>query len=464
MMSDHSRGLGHGVRPLGTVAERKPGPWGDPSGSRMSQRPGPWGLATTSRRPFLLALPEKKEAEKERQKEALRIRNWERTGLEMVLQGALPKAGGTNFPLRYSLFKEEDDDDISVMGSPSEGAYDTESEGGSDSDLDREASAGPYDLTGRSQYLSACEAYGVVPISYFLHHMHDSELTLTHRGLGSQGARALASALISNTSILKLNLSDNWLNDDGAVAIAGMLKENCFITDLDLSDNKLGAKGAKALCSALKENASIRQLRLSGSDLGPQAAKDIADALLVNTKVEVLDLSHNLLDEEAGEKLGPALAENAGIKELNLSWNHLRGMGAVIFTRGVGANTFLRVLDLSYNGFGDPGAAALGEALKVNNVLEELNISNNRISLPGAIRFSSGLRENQTLRILSMGRNPMRNEGCLCILKVIQLNPDSGLEVLDFSDIHLNKDFDELACSMQEAFPRLCIRHGNQPA
>ncbi|XP_068956897.1 leucine-rich repeat-containing protein 74B [Petaurus breviceps papuanus] len=461
------RGFGHGIRPL--RAQRKPGPWGAPSGAMADQRPGPWGLAAASTLPSAIAPVEEEELEQREQNS--RIQKLKKTGLEVVLkvhEDSPPKTPysdlSTNLPLNCSLLQtklEEEEEATSEPGGRPKGAYQKDSERDSDSDLEREVPLGPYDLTGRSQYLSACEAFGVVPISYFLHHMHDPELTLMHRGLGPQGARALASALMSNTSILKLNLSDNWLNEEGAAAIAGMLKENCFIADLDLSDNKLGVKGAKALCAALKENASVRRLRMSGSDLGTQAAKDIADALMVNTKVELLDLSHNLLDEKAGEKLGPALAENVCIKELNLSWNHLRSSGAVIFARGVGANIYLKVLDLSYNGFGDQGAAAMGEALKVNSVLEELNISNNRISLPGALRFSSGLRENRSLRILSMGRNPMRSEGCLGLLRAVQMNPDSGLEVLDFSDIHLNKDFDDLACSMKEGFPRLCIRHGS---
>ncbi|XP_031804887.1 leucine-rich repeat-containing protein 74B isoform X1 [Sarcophilus harrisii] len=365
----------------------------------------------------------------------------------------------THLPLKYFLVQGKEEDPGELRGCQEE-ANESDSEGASDLEEPR----GLFDLSGRSQYLAACEAYGVVPISSFLHHMHDSELMLKHRGLGPQGAQALALALMNNTSIVRLNLSDNWLNEEGTVAIAGMLKENCFIADLDLSDNKVGVKGAKALCAALMENTSVRRLRLSGSDLGTHATKDVADALMVNTKMELLDLSHNLLDEEAGERLGPALAENIGIKELNLSWNHLRGSGAVIFARGIGLNTYLRVLDLSYNGFGDEGAAAMGEALRVNGVLEELNMNNNRISLPGALRFSEGLSENRTLRSLSMGRNPMRSEGCLSILRAVQMNPYSGLMVLDFSDIHLNKDFEDLACSMKEVSPQLCIKHGNPRA
>lgn len=45
-----------------------------------------------------------------------------------------------------------------------------------------------------------------------------------------QGTKALAVPLVTNTSILKLNLRDNWMEGLGGAAIAEMLKENCYIT------------------------------------------------------------------------------------------------------------------------------------------------------------------------------------------------------------------------------------------
>ncbi|MGH0171552.1 UNVERIFIED_CONTAM: hypothetical protein FKN15_061827 [Acipenser sinensis] len=161
-----------------------------------------------------------------------------------------------------------------------------------------------------------------------------------------------------------------------------------------------------------------------------------------------------------GEVLGNAIAENTGMKELNLSWNCFREMGSIPIAKGLGANIFLRVMDLSYNGFGKTGAAALGEALKVNNVLEHLNVSNNRIPPEGAVRFAMGLKENKTLKTLNFSRNPMQSAGCYGIIKSMQGNPESAIEFLDFSDITVNKDFDDLHTSVKEMFPNLKVIHG----
>jgi hypothetical protein len=62
--------------------------------------------------------------------------------------------------------------------------------------------------------------------------MQKQEIDLKHHGLGPKGAKAIAVALVSNTNVLQLNLSDNGLESDGGLAVASMLKENCYISQL----------------------------------------------------------------------------------------------------------------------------------------------------------------------------------------------------------------------------------------
>ncbi|KAE8634397.1 hypothetical protein XENTR_v10002293 [Xenopus tropicalis] len=332
-----------------------------------------------------------------------------------------------------------------------------------DTELEVEEIKEQYDPTGKAKYLSACQFYGVIPVSYFLRHLQDPELVMRHHGLGPQATKALAVTLVTNTRIVTLDLSDNWLGGEGAAAIAEMLKENCYISEIHLADNKLGVKGAKALSHMLVENTTLQKLNLSGNEFSDEAAQYISEAFMSNQKVECTDLSHNMFGEGSGETLGTAIAENTGMLELNLSWNNFRGKGAAAIARGLGANIFLKAIDLSYNGFGNDGAAALGEALKVNNVLEDINISNNRISVQGAVRFAMCLKANKTLRILKISRNPMQSEGCFAILKAIQANSESAMECLDFSDILVNKEFDDLYNTMKAALPNLSVKHGGNP-
>ncbi|XP_078480982.1 uncharacterized protein LOC100187037 isoform X1 [Ciona intestinalis] len=336
------------------------------------------------------------------------------------------------------------------------------SDGGYDTDLEIEVTKEEYDTTGKTTYKVACKQFGVIPVSYFLRHMQDQDLVMRHHGLGPAGAKAIAVSLVSNTRILKLDLSDNWLNAQGGVAIAEMLKENCYISELILSDNHLGFGGAVALCETLQENVTITHVTLSGNDFDDGTAVPISEIIMSTQKLEQLDLSCNLFGEAGGELLGPAISENTSIKDLNLSWNHFRRNGAVSLAKGVGANIFLKKIDLSWNGLGLEGASALGDALRNNNVLEELDVSNNRISTEGAILLAKGLLSNETLRILKIGKNPIQSAGGFGILTALRQNGGSVVETLDLSDVVVNKDFVELETEVKETRPKLVIITGGE--
>lgn len=63
------------------------------------------------------------------------------------------------------------------------------------------------DVPARMIYLEACKDQGVIPVSYFLRHLNDTSLDLKHHGLGAEGMKPLAVALIVSTvTRLKLPL------------------------------------------------------------------------------------------------------------------------------------------------------------------------------------------------------------------------------------------------------------------
>ncbi|XP_033123315.1 leucine-rich repeat-containing protein 74B-like isoform X2 [Anneissia japonica] len=331
---------------------------------------------------------------------------------------------------------------------------------GWDTDLEVEEVRESYDASGRTTYIEACRINGVIPVSYVLRHITDAELTMKHHGLGPAGAKALAIALVSNTTISKLNLGDNWLDASGGEAIGDMLKENCYITDLDLSENRLGNQGARALCDMLLNNATLTHVTLSGNGFEDKSAESFAEVILGNSKLEYLNLSHNEFSESAGLILGPAIAENINIKHIDLSWNHIRRKGALALAKGIMNNIGLKKVDLSWNGFGNEGAQAIGEALKLNSSLEELDITNNRIPAEGAILISKGLAVNESLKVLKIGKNPMQTAGCYGIVKACKDNANTAIESIEFLNIQVNKDFDELFKELKELRPDMKVKHG----
>ncbi|XP_053374992.1 leucine-rich repeat-containing protein 74A-like isoform X2 [Mercenaria mercenaria] len=317
-----------------------------------------------------------------------------------------------------------------------------------------------YDHTGKTAYIDTCKKLGVVPASYFLRHMQDRHLNMRHHGLGPAGMRALAESLSSNTSVLELDLSDNWLGAQGGLAVCEMLKDNCFITELNLSDNRLGTGCAPHLAQIMQQNVTLTHVTLSGNEFDDHSAPYFAEAILNTTKVLYLNLSHNSFGDVSGTILGPAIADNSCIKELDLSWNCIRRKGAVAITQGVKNNIFMKKIDLSWNGFGLEGAIGLQDALKGNSVLEELDISNNRITAEGAVIIGKGLSVNETLTTLKMGKNPMQSAGCYGICAAILRNPNCVLKVIDFNDILVNKDFEDVFKQVQEQIPDIQLTHG----
>ncbi|KAK3736311.1 hypothetical protein QZH41_020784, partial [Actinostola sp. cb2023] len=338
-----------------------------------------------------------------------------------------------------------------------------------DTDLETDDGKEEYDVTGRTTYVQACREAGVIPASYFLRHMQEPDIDIKHHGLGPMGAKAIAIALVSNTSVIKLNLSDNWLGADGSSFIAEMLRENCYISDLvsyyrspepNMSENRLGVGGAECLSDILVHNPNINRLTASGNGFEDRAAGILAESMKTNTTVRYLCLNHNRIGEKGGQFLAPALATNDAVAELDLSWNHLRGKGACALALSLKENITLKNFNLAWNGFGNDGALAMGEALKTNSSLLELDLTNNRITAEGAVHLAKGLMVNTTLQVLKIGKNPMQSAGAYAIVNAMKNNPECALVEVELTDINVNTDFLAICKEILLTRPNIRITHG----
>ena len=142
-----------------------------------------------------------------------------------------------------------------------------------------------FDVTGKAMYMESCRKLNVIPASYFLRHMSDNKLEMKHHGLGPQGSKPISIAMVSNTSVLTLDLSDNWLGIEGGNYVCDMLKENCYITDMTLSDNRFGVPFAKKFVEVLANNSTLTHITLSGNRLCDNSAPFLAEAIANTTKV-----------------------------------------------------------------------------------------------------------------------------------------------------------------------------------
>lgn len=300
-----------------------------------------------------------------------------------------------------------------------------------------------YDRSGRNLYHKLCKEEDLVPVSYLSKRFQCKEIVMRHHGLGSQGTFPIAKALVKNTFIEKLDLTDNYIEAPGAIALANMLLDNCFLTDIDLSENFLRSDGGEALAKVLLKNTSLQKLVLRSNHLTDKDAKAFADALKENRTLTYLDLSYNQIGEMGGIYLGAGVGMNYGLKHLDLSWNCIRFKGAVGVAQGLKTNDCLTNLNISWNGLSLLGCVALGRFLKKNEALESLDISNNRIGLLATQKLALGIAAHPNLKILKIGKNPIGDGGVETLLNVVKVH--RTIKLLSLEDITVSpKVFDEI--------------------
>ncbi|XP_029808681.1 leucine-rich repeat-containing protein 74A isoform X1 [Suricata suricatta] len=330
----------------------------------------------------------------------------------------------------------------------------------SETDLEIEDTEKLFTTGQRELYLEACKLVGVVPVSYFIRNMEESYVNLNHHGLGPTGTRAIAIALVSNTSIVTLELADNHITEEGALSLVEMLQENSFLQDLNISDNELGFKGASTISEFLQRNtSSLLNLQLSGNNFRDESAELLCQALSANYRIKMLDLSHNEFSDKGGEHVGQMLALNIGLQSLDLSWNHFHIRGAVALCNGLRANVTLQKLDLSMNGFGNEGATALGEVLRLNNSLVYLDVSSNDISNEGAAKISKGLEINESLKVLRLYLNPLSMDGAMSLILSIKRNTKSKMEEIDISNVLVSEQFTKTLDGVCAIHPQLDVTY-----
>ncbi|KAM6202661.1 leucine-rich repeat-containing protein 74A [Rhynchocyon petersi] len=328
----------------------------------------------------------------------------------------------------------------------------------SETDLEIEDSEKYFPTGQKELYLEACKLVGVVPVVYFIRNMEESHMNLNHHGLGPKGTKAIAIALVSNTTIINLELQDNHITEEGTLSLVEMLNENYYIQELNISENGLGLEGARIIAGFLQRNiSSLWSLQLSGNNFKEESATLLCQALSSNYRIKKLDLSHNQFSDEGGEQLGSMLALNVGLQVLNLSWNQIHTRGALALCNGLRANVTLKILDLSMNGLGNEGAQALGEVIKSNNSLINLDLSCNDITNDGINKISKGLEFNESLKVLKLFLNPMNMEGAFSLITSIRRNLRSKMEDLDISNVLVSEQFVKTLDGVCAVHPQLDV-------
>ena len=282
-------------------------------------------------------------------------------------------------------------------------------------------------------------------------------LNLAMNPIGAEGLQSLAEALIANTSLVELDLSEcsfeitdengpivtemlqrnktlrnlylftTYILDTGIVYIAKGLEKNtsleCFVISV------LDEVGGKALASAIATNTSLPlfELALHGYDMITEDNKQaFIDMLQQNTSIKTLSLSYTDISVPF---LAEALQSNYTLKELELCSCKLTLDMVKDISRMLAVNCSLTSLDISENPIGDDGITHLAEGLKQNKILKELDIGCCCITDAGVAPLTEALKQNKTLKELKMNQCGITDAGVAPLAEALKQN--ITLEELD---------------------------------
>ncbi|ETV87898.1 hypothetical protein H257_01310 [Aphanomyces astaci] len=135
-------------------------------------------------------------------------------------------------------------------------------------------------------------------------------LSLVSCCLGTAGVIVLASAINHVKALRVLDLSnDMWAAHKSAYS------------------NRIGDAGAMALASALRTNASVIKVVLSGNPIGPRGGHALAATVRCSNTLQVLHLKQTNV-KRAATALIRAFEDSTSLRDLDLEWCHLPpGMG-----------------------------------------------------------------------------------------------------------------------------------------
>ena len=272
------------------------------------------------------------------------------------------------------------------------------------------------DSIGARTYKEVCRRMKIFPSEKIAECFGKTELKIRYRYMNPVEIRALITALILDTTIIKLNLSNIGLVKKSLDDLNILLKENTGITSINVSDNKIATAGAEIFSDILRTRDILRTLKLNGCSLKDDDIKILTGALRENKTLLSLHINHNEIGESGAKALSRELSINKSLEQLDLSWNHIRLTGAKAISNAMLSNNTLRCLKLSYNGFADEGAESLSKVLKVNASITYLDIASNRITDIGANDLQNGLSENTSLEVFDISNNPITLTGVQSII------------------------------------------------
>ena len=258
-------------------------------------------------------------------------------------------------------------------------------------------------------------------------------LNLVGVGVDAAAAKSLETALMTNTTLEKLDLRDNdklWtyvmgIDGDGAadglMALARGLNANSTVASVFVDAMQLSIP-------KLKGTTPVTSLDFSAQKpLGGISAALIGLLVAHNPVVEKLDFSRNPKIRRLGFSIGAVLSSNVSLTELCVRESALGDEGTIALLDGLLAagrgKSKISFLDLSANGIGPASASRFASLIKVSeSALARLDLGSNGLGAQGTGVIAAALAGNRTLKALSLAQNELEPAGAEALMSALRVN------------------------------------------
>ena len=146
-------------------------------------------------------------------------------------------------------------------------------------------------------------------------------LKLENNLIRDEGLCAISISLLSNTSLLFINIADNKIELAGGYTISKVIRINRTLAGINISKSSIAGKGIRELCRSMIVNTEIKSLIINACELTDEDAKEIGHMLNVNSRLQQLGLCKNKFSHKGLDYLKYGLPKNKTLVHLALSGN-----------------------------------------------------------------------------------------------------------------------------------------------
>eukprot|EP00039_Didymoeca_costata_P000892 m.47825 g.47825 ORF g.47825 m.47825 type:complete len:934 (+) comp10535_c0_seq1:335-3136(+) len=232
------------------------------------------------------------------------------------------------------------------------------------------------------------------------------ELDISHSRLapkrvGHSGMKALAEAIKANFNLKKLNMASTLATVNESQELAAALLQNTSLQELDISDSKVGSSGVRCIIDTVKVGSNLTSLKIEEQYLRQlQKARRTHSAFQKLTKGDSLidlNLASCLSSEDEAEKIMDGMKKDKTLESLDLTNNTLGITAVRLFADILSNHPRLTSLNLSSALSNEEECTIMFKALRNNQSLKTLSLHQCPLDEKNLEYLKAALINNSTL-------------------------------------------------------------------